>query len=192
MANLVKKTAIRFSLAANLVAKGSNALGTLIVLCLVLVVCYDVIARGLFNKPFMGAIEVVQFSLVLIVFLQLPDVVRVNRLTRSDGLLTVIAPKYPKVASAMRRIIDSVSGIFMALVAVAIWPEFLDMYETQDYFGIPGIFRAPWWPIKLTILLSAGLCTLLFVLKIILNSKDYELIRMDEMKSETSTSGERS
>ena len=60
-------------------------LATLVVLALVLVVNYDMGARNLFNAPFNGAVEVVQFSMVLIVFLQLPDVVRVNRLTRSDG-----------------------------------------------------------------------------------------------------------
>ena len=59
----------------------ANAVGTLVVLALVCVVNYDVIARGLFNSPFLGAVEVVQFSMVLIVFLQLPDVMRVGRLT---------------------------------------------------------------------------------------------------------------
>lgn len=189
MVILYRNFAVRLSVIANSVAKVANAAGTLVVLGMVLIVCYDVIARGIFNKPFMGAVEVVQFSMVLIVFLQLPDVVRVNRLTRSDGLLTVLAPKYPKLASAMRRTIDSISGVFMLLIAVAIWPEFLDMFETKDYFGIPGIFKAPWWPIKLTIFLSASLCTLLFLLKVILTSKDYEMIRMDEMKDEPSDSG---
>lgn len=179
----------RFSLVANMVAKVSNAFGTLVVLALVLVVNFDVIARGAFNKPFLGAVEVVQFSMVLIVFLQLPDVVRVNRLTRSDGLLTFLAPKYPAVARLMRRLINVVSATFMFLVAVAIWPEFLEMLETKDYFGVPGVFVAPWWPIKLTILLSAALCTLLFTLKIIIPSKDFELIRMNEMNERKKLSG---
>ena len=64
----------------------ANAIGTLMVLALVLVVTFDVIARGVFNAPFRGAVEVVQFTMVFIVFAQLPDVVRVGRLTRSDGI----------------------------------------------------------------------------------------------------------
>ena len=39
------------------------------------------------------------------------------------------------------------------------------MWETQDFFGVPGVFTAPWWPIKLVITLSAGLCAMLFVVK---------------------------
>lgn len=189
MSTLFSTLINKLTLATNSVAKVSNAVGTLVVLALVLVVDFDVIARGLFNKPFMGAVEVVQFSMVLIVFLQLPDVVRVNRLTRSDGFLTVLAPKYPKAARIMRRIIDAVSMIFMALIAVAIWPEFIEMLETKDYFGVPGIFKAPWWPIKLTIFLSASLCAIIFALKVINAAREYELVRMNEMKDKSDDTG---
>lgn len=169
----------------NAVAMTANVCGTLVVLGLVLVINYDVFARGAFNAPFRGAIEVVQFSMVLIVFLQLPDVVRVNRLTRSDGFLLVIGKRFPRLTAALRRVINLISAIFMLLIAVAIWPEFTDMLRTRDYFGIPGIFTAPWWPIKLTIFLSASLCTLIFVLKIIARPVPPELIRMPEHEDKT-------
>jgi len=133
----------------------------------VAVVNYDVVARGIFNQPFRGAYEVVQFTMVLIVFLQLPDVVRVDRLTRSDGLLFLIGDKYPRFAAGMRRMINLVSGVMMTLIAIAIFPEFTEMWETKDFFGVPGIFTAPWWPIKLTILCSATLCAVIFILKVI-------------------------
>jgi len=134
---------------------------------LVLVVNYDVIARGVFNAPFRGAIEVVQFAMVLIIFLQLPDVVRVGRLTRSDGFLLLLDNHSPRVALFLRRSIDCLSAIVMTLIAVAIWPEFIEMWETQDYFGIPGVFMAPWWPIKMIIFFSASLCTLIFILRVL-------------------------
>lgn len=165
------------------VAITANAIGTLVVLALVAIVNYDAIARGVFNKPFMGAVEVVQFSMVLIVFLQLPDVVRVNRLTRSDGFLSLMGNRWPKLSRIVGQIIDSVSCIFMLLVAIAIWPEFLDMFETKDYFGVPGVFTAPWWPIKLVIFLSAALCCLLFALKVlILNSTNQSDINLEDSK----------
>ena len=145
----------------------ANAIGTLVVLALVVVVNYDAIARGGFGKPFLGAYEVVQFSMVLIVFLQLPDVVRVNRLTRSDGFLLLIGKRFPVLSRRIGQAINIVSCVFMLLVAIAIWPEFVDMLETQDYFGVPGVFTAPWWPIKLVIFISASLCTILFALKVL-------------------------
>lgn len=150
------------------VATIANAFGTLIVLALVMVVNYDVVARGVFNKPFHGAVELVQFSMVLIVFLQLPDVVRVNRLTRSDGFLAIASNRWPLFCKLLSKLINLVAFVFMVLIAVAIWPEFVEMFETRDYFGVPGVFTAPWWPIKLVIFISAVLCSLLFSLKVLL------------------------
>lgn len=155
---------------AERIAIVANAAGTLVVLALVAVVNYDVVAREAFSKPFHGAVELVQFSMVLIVFLQLPDVVRVNRLTRSDGFLTIAGTRWPGLASFIDKIINLVACIFMLLIAIAIWPEFVEMFETKDYFGVPGVFTAPWWPIKLVIFLSACLCCLLFALKLIMPS----------------------
>jgi len=153
---------------ASKVAIVANAIGTLVVLGLVMVVNYDVVARGVFHKPFHGAVELVQFSMVLIVFLQLPDVVRVNRLTRSDGFLSVVGTRWPVVRTVLNKFINLIACIFMLLVAIAIWPEFVEMWETKDFFGVPGVFTAPWWPIKLVIFVSAALCCLLFGLKLLL------------------------
>lgn len=157
---------------ASKVAIVANAIGTLVVLALVMVVNYDVVARGIFNKPFHGAVELVQFSMVLIVFLQLPDVVRVNRLTRSDGFLSVAGNRWPLIKTVLNKFINLIACIFMVLVSIAIWPEFVEMLETRDFFGVPGVFTAPWWPIKLTIFISAVLCSLLFALKFLLPEAD--------------------
>ena len=154
------------------VAMAANAVGTTVVILMVAVVNYDVIARGIFGKPFLGAVEVVQFSMVLIVFLQLPDVIRVGRLTRSDGFLLLMDKHRPNFGKWQRRTIDAVSGIFMAIVAVAMWPEFVEMWHTNDFFGVPGVFTAPWWPIKLVIFLSACLCALILFLKVVLHYAD--------------------
>ena len=153
----------------------ANAAGTFVVIALIAVVNYDIIARGVFNKPFLGAVEVVQFSMVLIVFLQLPDVIRVGRLTRSDGFLNLMRANKPAVGRTMSRVIDALSGVFMILVAVAIWPEFLEMWESKDFFGVPGVFTAPWWPVKLVIFLSACLCTIHFALHILRPGGDTDL-----------------
>jgi len=149
------------------IAISANAAGTLCVLAMVFIVCYDILARGFFNAPFMGAVELVQFSLVFIVFLQLPDVVRVGKLTRSDGFLVLLKKRLPRLALWLQRLIDCIAAVFMTLAAYAIWPEFLKMWESKDFFGVPGVFTAPWWPIKLVIFISGVLCMILFIQKIV-------------------------
>ncbi|WP_294229581.1 TRAP transporter small permease subunit [uncultured Shimia sp.] len=177
---MLKSAVNALSRVANTLAITSNALGTLVVLALVVVLNVDVIARGLFSSPLRGTYEIVQFSVVMIVFLQLPDVVRVDRLTRSDGLLGVIHMRRPKLAANIRRIINAVSAIFMGLIAYVTFPEFVHMWHTQDYFGVPGLFTLPWWPVKLVIASGTALSCLIFVFKVISAQDRPELIRAPE------------
>lgn len=164
---MLKSALTAVSRIANAIAIASNALGTLVVLALVAILNIDVIARGFFSSPIKGTYEMVQFSVVLIVFLQLADVVRVDRLTRSDGFLNLLKNRRPTLAANLRRIINALSAIFMGLIAYITFPEFLHMWQTQDYFGVPGLFTLPWWPVKLVISLGTSLACVIFVLKVI-------------------------
>ncbi|MCI2400506.1 TRAP transporter small permease subunit [Aliiroseovarius subalbicans] len=165
---------------ANTFAIAANAMGTLVVLALVVVLNVDVIARGVFSAPIKGTYEMVQFSVVLIVFLQLADVVRVDRLTRSDGFLNLLHNRHPRLTANMRRIINALSAIFMGLIAYITFPEFLHMWDTQDYFGVPGLFTLPWWPVKLVISIGTALSCLIFILKVITAQDRPQLIRAPE------------
>lgn len=185
------------------IAIAANTLGTIVIFSLVAIMNVDVIARGVFNAPLRGVYEVVIFSLILIVFLQLPDVVRSNRLTRSDGFLALAEMRFPKFGNALSRVIDTAACIFMLLIAWTIWPEFVESIETCgfisgpkfggpieggifanvsaafgrcEYFGTPGIFTAPWWPAKLAISFSVSLCAIIFLFKILLGNRNPVLV----------------
>lgn len=190
------------------VAIVSNAIGTLVIFLLVGVMNVDIIARGVFHAPLRGVVEIVIFSLILIVFLQLPDVVRSNRLTRSDGFLVFVGDRHPRFANMASRVIDLVSALFMGLIAWTVFPEFVESIETChfitppefgapptgefftdlktafarcEYFGTPGIFTAPWWPAKLAIVFSVALCCIIFLLKALTGKRKPVLV--DESES---------
>lgn len=69
---------------------------------LVVFVNADVLSRNRLNAPFKDIFEVVQFSPVMIEFVQLPDVIRVDRLTRSDGFLMVLNGAWPLLGARCR------------------------------------------------------------------------------------------
>lgn len=174
------------------IAMFANAVGTLVIFALIAVMNADVFSRNIFDEPLRGVVEMVVFSLVLIVFLQLPDVVRKNRLTRSDGFLVLGRKRFPRFTNVLDRVIDFSAALFMALITWTMWPEFTEsiaschfitapefgVQPTGDfiadfkvalarceYFGTPGIFTAPWWPAKMAIVFSAALCTMIFFVK---------------------------
>lgn len=176
----------------------ANVTGALVLFALVGIMNADVISRGFFNAPFRGAVEVVVFSLVLIVFLQLPDVVRTNRLTRSDGFLVFLRLRRPVVARALSRVIDAIACVFMCMIVWTVWPEFVESIESChfitppefgplptgawftdlktamarcDYFGTPGILTAPWWPARLAIVFGVTFAAIIFFLKAIMGDQ---------------------
>lgn len=161
-------------------AQVANAAGTLVVLALVVLINADVISRNAFSAPFAGTYEAVQFLLVMIVFLQLPDVIRINRLTRSDGALALLADRRPAIARFFARIIDAVSAVFLALIATAIWPEFLRSWGSGAFFGTPGLFTAPYWPIHLVIFCSCCLASMIFVTKALTGRRRPERLHLEE------------
>ena len=165
---------------ANSLAIAANVAGTCTVLILVVILNVDVVARSVFNAPLKGTYEIVQLSVVFIVFLQLADVVRVDRLTRSDGFLNLLHSRRPGLTANLRRVINAVSAIFMGLIAYIMFPEFLKMWRTQDFFGIPGVFTVPWWPIKLVIASGSALACLIFTLKVITAQDRPQLVRAPE------------
>ena len=177
---MIRTAVAGLSRVANTLAIAANAMGTLVVLALVVLLNIDVILRGLFSAPLKGTYEMVQFSVVMIVFLQLADVVRVDRLTRSDGFLNLLYNRRPALTANLRRIINAISAIFMGLIAYITFPEFLHMWDTQDYFGVPGLFTLPWWPVKLVITFGTALSCLVFVIKVITAQDRPALVRTPE------------
>jgi len=185
---MLKSTIGGLSRVANSLAIAANVAGTLTVLMLVVILNVDVVARSVFNAPLKGTYELVQLSVVFIVFLQLADVVRVDRLTRSDGFLNLLYHRSPGLTANLRRIINAISAIFMGLIAYIMFPEFLKMWNTQDFFGIPGLFTVPWWPIKLVIASGSALSCLIFILKVVTAQDRPQLIRAPE-HDDTDTNG---
>ena len=174
------------------VAVLANITGALVLLLLVLTMNFDVVSRGVFNAPFRGVVECVVFALVLIVFLQLPDVVRTGRLTRSDGMLLVLKGRKPAIGNALERGIDALSCVFMVMIAWIVWPDFVESFESChffiapefgravtgniftdftnamdrcDYFGTPGILKAPWWPARLVMFFGVSFAAVIFFVK---------------------------
>ena len=188
---MLKSGMTGLSRVANTLAIAANVAGTCTVLTLVMILNVDVIARGLFNAPLKGTYEIVQLAVVFIVFLQLADVVRADRLTRSDGFLNLLHSRRPGLTTNIRRIINAISAIFMGLIAYIMFPEFIKMWGTQDFFGVPGVFTVPWWPVKLVIASGSALACVVFALKVITGQDRPQLIKLPEHDaSKNSDTGE--
>ena len=142
-----------------------NAIGTLWILALLILINADVLGRNLFLAPISGVIEMVEISMIAIVFLQLGDATRVGRLTRSDGFFNLILTKKPVIGNVMGAVFDLFGAIFMFFILYGTWPALVEAWKLNDYVGNEGVFTAPKWPM-IFILLLGSLVTLLLFLKL--------------------------
>ncbi len=146
-----------------------NAIGSLWVLFLVLVICLDSFGRSLFDRPFDGVNEVVAVSMAFIVFCQLPDTVRLGRLTRSDTFLPRMQASH--VLGARLAVIgfDVLGAIVMITILVGTYPRLIESIERGYYIGEQGIFTFPDWPMKAMVVLGSFAALLCFIVRAVLH-----------------------
>ena len=141
-----------------------NALGTLWIVALVLLVNSDVLGRELFDTPVRGTTELVALSIVGIVFLQLADTLASGRLTRADVLLDRLKRSTPWFAALLQALYHLVGALLMGVILWAAWEPLVESIRIQEYVGALGDFTAPVWPVRLIMLLGMVATLVTFVL----------------------------
>ncbi len=142
-------------------ALGLNALGSVWILALVLLVTTDALSRSFLNRPIAGVIEMVQVSVLGIVFLQLADAVRTGRLTRADSFLSLLRSRHPRTAHGIEAAFSLLGAVYMGLGIWGSVPLLLEAIERDSYLGNQGVFTIVVWPVKSIVVL--GLAISLFV-----------------------------
>lgn len=155
----------RGALSASLewVLNALNGLGSLWIFVLMVLINLDAFGRTFFNHPIEGVVEIVEMSIVAIVFLQLGDATRQGRLTRSDGLFQRLLGRYPGFGRFLGVVFDLLGILFMAIVLYGTVPEMIEVVEENLYYGSEGVFTAPKWPVYLIILIGSTVTLLQFL-----------------------------
>ncbi|MDO8887757.1 MAG: TRAP transporter small permease [Hydrogenophaga sp.] len=143
---------------------GLNALGSVVIGLIMVLMCTDVLLRNLFNRPIDGVAELVATSIIVIVFLQLPATLRHGRMSRADLFIDPYILKRPRAGKRLRAVF-SVVGIFACgVIAYATWPLLQRAWSNDEFLGIEGIFTFPTWPMRLVVLTGAALAAIQYAL----------------------------
>ncbi len=141
-----------------------NALGTLWILALMVLINSDVVGRDLLGAPVRGVTELVALSIVGIVFLQLADTLHSGRFTRADVLLERLKRTRPVLAARLQALFHMVGAALMAVILWAAWSPLVESIRIREYVGAIGDFTAPVWPVRLIMLIGLTLTLITFVL----------------------------
>ena len=130
---------------------GMNAAGSCWIVVLMLLINAEAISRSAFNQPIIGVIEMIEISVIGIVFLQLADSLRRGVFIRSDGLFNQVMSRKPGAAHVMALFTYGFGAILMALILWGSIPYFLSAWNNDWYVGVEGMFTAPKWPVALIV-----------------------------------------
>lgn len=133
-----------------------NAIGTIWIIGLMVLINSDIIGRGFFSHPIPGVTELVSFSIVGIVFLQLAHTLKSGAMTRSDVLLTILERRAPRVRSLLLALFHLVGAVLMLLIAWKYWPSVTGawLHPERNFMGNPGFFTIPQWPLFVLVFLG--------------------------------------
>jgi TRAP-type C4-dicarboxylate transport system permease small subunit len=140
------------------------AIGTAWILVIMAVICADIIGRAAFNRPILGVPEFLQFSIVGIVFLQLPQTLRTGGLTRADVLLAQLERRSPTLRRLLQLVYDLVGATLFAIIVVTTWPLAMRAFANREFYGSTGVVQIPTGPLKLIIIAGCLAMTVQFLI----------------------------
>jgi TRAP-type C4-dicarboxylate transport system permease small subunit len=143
---------------------GLNAVGSLLIAVVMVVMCADVTLRNLANRPIDGVAEMVAMSIVVIVFLQLPSTLRHGRMSRADLFIDPFIRRRPAAGRRLRGIYSAVGVFACGLIAYASWTPFVRAWTNSEFLGIEGVFTFPMWPMRAVVILGASLAAVQYAL----------------------------
>lgn len=143
-----------------------NAVGTIWIIALMVLINADILGRSFLHHPIAGVPELVAFSIVGIVFLQLAHTLRSGSMTRSDVLLNVLEKRAPRARFVLLALFHLVGAVLMAIVAWKYWPSVVSAWEhpERNFMGNPGFFTISQWPLFAIVFLGIVATAIQFAL----------------------------
>jgi TRAP-type mannitol/chloroaromatic compound transport system permease small subunit len=142
----------------------SNWLASLWIFGLMALVVSDVSMRYLFNAPIAGVNEIMEISIVAMLYMQVTQALRDERHTRSAAFFTLVMSRSPRAAHLLNACFHTAGLLLMMAVLFGAVPRVLEAYKRGYTVGTRGIFIAPEWPVRLIIVYGSTLMAVQFAI----------------------------
>jgi TRAP-type C4-dicarboxylate transport system permease small subunit len=103
--------------------------GTAALMVMMLATTADVVLRAAINKPIRGVVDMVEITMLLVVFLGLPDAFLRGEQVTVDVVDHLVSPRVLAVLKAVGAVL---STLFLALMAINLVQPLLDAYRFGD------------------------------------------------------------
>jgi tripartite ATP-independent transporter DctM subunit len=146
---------------------GMNSVGTLWIFGLMFLICADVAGRYLLSAPIKGAAEMVGYSIVTAVFLQMASTLHAGRFTRVEMLIEPLEAKRPAAAHSFNAVFNLLGAAVFAVIVWGTWPKLAYAWTADEITGTPGVFTFRIWPFLAVIVFGAAVTCGEFALRFV-------------------------
>ncbi|QJX03285.1 TRAP transporter small permease [Alcanivorax sp. IO_7] len=119
--------------------------------------------RNFFDTPLTGVAEFAGLSVAAIVFLQLGAGILGGGMTRAGFLIDKINRRLPRLRLALDVVYALVGCIIFALLTYSAWPELVQSWRSDEFYGVRGIYMLPGWPFRALAVVGAAMATLAYL-----------------------------
>jgi tripartite ATP-independent transporter DctM subunit len=144
-----------------------NSVGTLWIFALMFLICADVAGRYVFSAPIKGAAEMVGYSIVAAVFLQMASTLRARRFTRVELLIEPLEARRPAAGHAFNAVYHLIGAAVFAVITWGTWPKLRDAWAYDEITGTPGVFVFLIWPFLAVVVLGAAVTAVEFLIQFV-------------------------
>jgi TRAP-type C4-dicarboxylate transport system permease small subunit len=139
---------------------GMNVVASVWVLALMVLISADVIGRGGFNSPIPGVPEIVRFSIVAMVWLQMAYTLRARKHLRTTIGLALMS------IAGQRAVLVLNSLVGVAMFACIAWLGAEELATSWEFDTFEGAYpvRIPVWPLWAVLVAGAALTAIQYAL----------------------------
>ena len=105
-----------------------SAIGTMLVIGVMVIMDFDIVGRVIFNSPLKGVPEIVAVSIALIVFLQFPATLRAGRVISVDGFLEWLGRDHVRLQMLLLALFHATGAFMFFILFKAMIPIVEKMY----------------------------------------------------------------
>lgn len=142
------------------------AIGTLWIFSLMLLIVADVVGRNFLNRPITGVAEFAARSVAAIVFLQLAAAIMSGKMTRSDFLLRLLMRWSPRAVTLLEIAFAIIGAFLFAALAYISWPEWMQSWAGDEFFGVQGVFTLPTWPFRALMVIGSVMASVAYLMTV--------------------------
>ncbi len=144
-----------------------NSVGSLWMFALMFLICADVAGRYLFGMPIKGAAEMVGYSIVAAVFIQMASTLRAGRFTRVELFFEPMLQRRPAAAQTFDTLFGLLGMAVFAVITWGTWPRLAAAWANDEITGTPGVFVFLTWPFLAVVVLGAAVTCIEFALQFV-------------------------